>query len=112
MAQVISNTALLKCSLGVTPAPLIVLPANRTLSAGNPLATIKDAAPFLNIPPFGMCAACPAPCPCIPKTVMWQANGKKTINGGMPAINKDSKLMCMMGGTIEVIMPGQVKVNQ
>ena len=111
------------CSQGVAPSTLGVLPINRTMAGGPPAANIMDFAPFVNIPPFGMCrsmanpmvAAATAaalgvltPMPCIPATVApWAAGSPTVLIGGMPALNDSSKCMCMWAGTISITMPGQ-----
>ncbi len=66
------------------PAPLMVIPVNRVMLNGMPMANIMDNKQFVNIPPFAMCtnpanptvAAATAaalgvltPMPCIPCTV-------------------------------------------
>ena len=51
--QVVSG-AMMKCSYGVAPSSLNVLPINRVM-AGAPAANVMDMVPMLNIPPFGMC---------------------------------------------------------
>jgi len=35
----------------------------------------------------------------------------KVMIGGMPALEQSSKLMCNWGGVIQVLVPGQFKVN-
>lgn len=110
MSNLVTNGALLKCSVGAAPGSLIVLPVSRVLGEGNPIATLKDAVPLLNIPTFGACAICPM-CPCVPITAAWMAPSTKVLIGGMPAITKDSKLMCAKGGMIEVLSPGQTSIT-
>jgi hypothetical protein len=47
------------------------------------------------------------PMPCIHVTTApWMF-----LLGNMPALNNSSKLMCMGGGIIEVIVPGQFTIN-
>ena len=122
MGQHVCMGAMLKCSFGVAPSTLVVLPANRALT-GTPTATIMDHAPIVNVPPFGMCqsAANPTvaaataaalgvltPMPCVPATsAPWVPGSPTVLIGGMPALNDASKLICMWGGVIEVSMPGQ-----
>ena len=54
MGKLVCAGAMLKCSFGMAPATLNVLPLNRVLS-GAPSANIMDNVPMLNILPFGMC---------------------------------------------------------
>src|SRR5471032_919718 len=116
---------LMMCSFGVAPAPLAVLPVNRTMT-GAPAATIMDHAPMVNVPTFGMCSSPANPMvaaataaalgvmtqmPCIPATAAPWAPGSPTVLiGGMPALNNSSKLMCSYGGVIQISFPGQVTV--
>ena len=115
--------AMMKCSFGVAPSSLMVLPQNRVLISNMPGANIMDNKPMVNILPFGMCqspanpmviAATAAalgvltPMPCIPVTAApWTPGNPMTMIGGMPAINNSSKLMCNWGGVINIVSPGQ-----
>jgi hypothetical protein len=127
MGQVVCNGALLKCSFGVAPSTLIVLPINRVLSCSMPAANIMDYKPMVNIPTFGMCQSMAnptvisataaaqgvlTPMPCIPNTVApWTPGNPKTLIASMPAINNSSKLVCLWGGMINVTYAGQVTVQ-
>ena len=122
MGMQVCAGAMLKCPFGLAPGVLSVLPINRTMT-GAPAANIMDNKPFLNIIPFGMCnslanpmvAAATAaalgalvPMPCLPMTMAPWAPGAPTVQiGNMPTLNNSSKLMCMWGGVIQVVMPGQ-----
>ncbi len=126
MAKQVCMGALLKCSFGVAPSSLVVLPVNRVMTK-TPDANIMDNKPMVNILPFGMCqslanpmvAAATAaafgvltPMPCVPMTTAPWMPGSPTVQiGGMPALNDASKLMCMWGGMIEVSFPGQATVS-
>lgn len=114
--------AMLKCPFGLAPSTLSVLPLNLTMT-GAPAANIMDNKPMMNVPPFGMCnsmanpmviAATAAalgaltPMPCIPMTMApWVPGAPTVLIGNMPALNNSSKLMCMWGGVIEILVPGQ-----
>ncbi|MYM91593.1 DUF4280 domain-containing protein [Rugamonas sp. FT82W] len=126
MGQQTCMGAMLKCSFGVAPGTLMVLPASAVLTAV-PDANIMDNKPMVNILPFGMCqslsnpmvAAATAaalgvlvPMPCIPATVApWVPGSPTVLLGNMPALNNSSKLMCMWGGVIEINAPGQTTVS-
>ncbi|WP_332851537.1 DUF4280 domain-containing protein [Duganella sp. S19_KUP01_CR8] len=126
MGQQVCMGAMLKCSFGVAPGTLMVLPANAVLTAV-PDANIMDNKPMVNILPFGMCqsmanpmvAAATAaalgvltPMPCIPATTApWVPGSPTVLIGNMPALNNSSKLMCMWGGVIEINAPGQTTVS-
>lgn len=115
--------AVMMCNFGIAPSTMSVLPINRTLTSKVPAANIMDHVPFLNIMPFGMCitpsnpmvAAATAaamgvltPMPCIPVTTApWIVGAPTVLLGNMPALNNTSKLMCMWGGMISIILPGQ-----
>lgn len=125
MAIQVCMGATLQCSFGAAPSSLVVLPVNRVLT-NTPAATIMDNAPLVNIMPFGMCSsiANPAvaaataaalgvltPMPCVPVTpAPWVVGAPTVLIGNMPALNNNSKLMCMWGGVIQIVVPGQMKM--
>jgi hypothetical protein len=124
MANHVCNGAMLKCSMGIAPSSLIVVPANRVMTSSQPAATIMDNKPMVNVMPFGMCrspanptvAAATAaalgvltPMPCIPNTPTPWAPGAPTVHvASQPALDDTSKLMCMWAGVIEITSPGQM----
>jgi hypothetical protein len=124
MAQLVVMGAMMKCTFGMAPSSLVVLPAKLTNCGGPPAANIMDFAPFVNIPPFGMCmsianptvasataAAMGAltPMPCIPVTVAPWAPGSPTVLlGKFPALNNTSMCNCAWGGVITIASPGQM----
>jgi hypothetical protein len=123
MALHVCNGALLKCSFGMAPSSMVVLPINRVMTSHVPAANIADHIPMVNIMPFGMCqslanpvvAAATAaalgvltPMPCIPATpAPWVAGAPTVILANMPGLNNTSTLNCMWGGVIQVAMAGQ-----
>jgi hypothetical protein len=118
------STATLQCTFGLSPSTLSVLPVSGVMIEGRPAATIADAAPTVNIPPFGMCtslsnptvAAATAsalgvltPMPCLPVTTAWVPGAPQTAIGGRPALTSASKCACAYGGIISVINPGSTR---
>ena len=111
-----------QCSFGAAPSTLMVMPQNKTFSP-TPSANIMDNKPMANVMPFGMCmspsnptvAAATAaalgvltPMPCIPSTPgPWMPGAPTTLIGNMPALDNSSKLMCIWGGVISFVYPGQ-----
>ena len=123
MPQHVCMGATLKCSFGVAPSSLVVLPVNRVMTSNVPAANIMDHKPMVNVMPFGMCN-CPAnpavaaataaalgvltPMPCVPVTAApWAPGAPTVLLANFPALNNTSKLMCTWGGVIEVTMAGQ-----
>ena len=126
MGQQVCTGAMTKCTFGVAPGALMVIPISRVMAGGPPAANIMDNKPMANIMPFGMCqsmanpmvAAATAaalgvlvPMPCIPMTMApWVPGVPTVLLGNMPALNNSSKLMCMWGGVISINLPGQFTV--
>ena len=118
MSYYVCKGAKLKCSMGDSPAELNVLPGKFGCLGGEDIANIMDNKPMVNIKPFGQCkslanptvAAATAanlgklqPMPCIPNTITPWINGKTNVNAnGFPVLMKESKLMCLWAGTIEI----------
>lgn len=113
----------MKCSMGVAPAALIVVPVPPPVTAENkPMASVMDFKPMVNIPTFGMCNAKPnpaviattaaalgvhTPAPCIPATTSPWAPGSATVKvGQFPALRATDKCMCTWTGQIEITNPG------
>jgi hypothetical protein len=126
MPNHVCHGALLKCTMGMAPSSLVVLPIKLVNTSNVPAANIMDHVPMVNIMPFGMCqslanptvAAATAaalgvltPMPCIPVTAApWMPGAATVLLGGMPSLDNTSKLMCQWGGVIQVLVPGQFTV--
>jgi hypothetical protein len=123
MPQHVCNGAVLRCSFGLAPGQLTVLPTDRVMTSNQPAATIADFRPLVNIEPFGMCVS-PAnptviaataaamgvftPQACIPLTVTpWFPGAPTVLLGNKPSLDKTCQLMCTWGGIILVTVPGQ-----
>lgn len=120
----VCSGATLMCSFGIAPSMLMVMPNNRVMLNGMPMANIMDNKPFVNILPFAMCnsianptvAAATAaalgvltPMPCIPNIVApWAPGAPTAMVGNMPALTAQSMLMCMWAGVIKISFPGQM----
>lgn len=116
--------AMMKCSMGMSPAPLAVVAPRKYSIQQRPIANILDNKPMVNIPTFGMCrslanpsvasatsAACGVltPMPCIPNTTApWAPGNTQVLTQGAPTLTNDSKLTCMWGGTIDFINSGHI----
>ena len=127
MSKAVSNGAMLKCSMGLAPSSLTVLPTSQINAENQPMATIFDNIPNTNIMPFGMCQSIAnpsvasataaamgtlTPMPCTPVTpAPWMVGSPTVILGGKPALNKDAKCMCVFAGMIEITMPGVTKTE-
>ena len=114
------------CTFGMAPSSLVVLPVNRVMTSEVPDANIMDHIPMVNIMPFGMCmspsnptvAAATAaalgvltPMPCIPATTTpWTPGASNVLLGNMPTLDNVSELMCMWGGVITFVTPGEMTV--
>lgn len=127
MGQAAVTGASMTCAFAMvpTPVPLNVTNNSTVLVGGKPAGTIMDAGGMVNIPSFGMCttlsnpqvAAATAaalgvltPQPCMPQTTAWIPSQGKVLVGGKPCLTGDCSVMCMYGGKISIVMPGQAQV--
>ncbi|MDR0942204.1 MAG: DUF4280 domain-containing protein [Holosporales bacterium] len=120
------NGALCQCSFGTTPSPLVVVPKARVFAGGLPVATITDFIPVVNIATFGMCSALSnptvaaataaafgvlTPMPCAPAvTSPWIPTKPAVLSSLCPVACNGDTCMCMWGGIVKIIMPGQCSV--
>jgi len=127
MAQYVCNGAMMRCTMGMAPSTLTVLPVNRVMNNNQPQANIMDNKPMVNILPFGLCRSLAnpvvasatsaamgtlTPMPCIPNTPgPWMPGTPKMLVANQPALHKPCKLMCVWAGTISIVNPGQVNVK-
>jgi hypothetical protein len=123
MPQLVSLGAVLSCSFGTVPMPMIVPPETPVFEDALPAATIMDFIPLENIPSFGLCsslanpevAAATAaalgvltPMPCIPVTTSpWFPGAPTVLLEGLPALCTGSMCMCDWLGEITIDEPGQ-----
>jgi len=121
MERYVCNGAMLKCSMGLSPSTLIVIPPTVNVEK-KPMANIMDYVPMTNILPFGMCntvtnpavaAATSAalgvltPVPCIPNIVApWVGFKPNVLIRKNPALLKRCTLMCLWAGVIEITYEG------
>jgi len=119
--------AMMRCSFGVAPSSLVVLPENRVMTNEVPDANIMDHIPLTNIMPFGMCqspanpevAAATAaamgvltPMPCVPVTpAPWVPGAPTVLLGNFPTLDNTSELVCTWGGVITFIEAGEETVE-
>lgn len=127
MAQLVVMGAMLRCTFGLAPSSLVVVPSAMVNGSTMAAATIMDHKPMANIMPFGMCqspsnpqvmAATAAaggvmtPQPCIPVTTSPWMPGSPTVTiGKQNALNSTSTCMCNWAGMISVSQAGQATVN-
>lgn len=123
MAKVVTSGALMACTFGAAPSALSVLPLPGAAAGGQPVATVNDKVPMLNIKPFGLCsspsypptAAATAaalgaltPTPCMPNVPgPWLPGSQVLKVNGQSALLDNCKAICAFGGQISITMPGQ-----
>lgn len=130
MALQVVNGASLKCTGAFPPglSSLTVLPMHRVTAGGQPAANIMDHKPLVNVQTFGMCimpsnpqvAAATAaamgvltPQPCMPQTqTPWIPGSPTVLVNSQPALTNACQCMCLWGGVVTVIMPGQMTVAE
>jgi len=122
MAKLVVIGAKLKCSQGLAPSTLSVLPRRAKADDTMLVATIDDFTPFVHIAPFGMCktqanpqvAAATAaamgtltPMPCQPVvTAPWSPGAPNATVDGAKALTDDSNCTCAWTGKIEITDAG------
>ena len=118
---VVGMSSLIKCSFGIAPTPLIVLPTRTVTASAMLLGNITDCIPLANILPFGMCTSMAnpqvliataidlgilTPMPCIPIIVSPWITAAVNVIAQAPVLDQTSMTMCAWAGVITVIQPG------
>ena len=122
MPKLVVHGAKLRCSEGLAPSTLTVLPLGPASADAEPAATVMDNKPMVNIAPFGMCktqanpqvAAATAaamgaltPMPCVPViTAPWSPGSSVASIDDQKALSSDSTCTCTWTGSIEITDPG------
>jgi len=107
MSEFLVDGAELSCPLGSSSGCLKV-PNPKVKGNSSQKGNQFDCIPMVNITPFGTCSV--TTCPCIPATAPWMTSSNVKTRFA-PALNKESKTMCALGGMITVSDAGQSKVN-
>ncbi len=118
MPLLVTNGCTCECKYGNTACPLVVPPDICVQCSNNPVATIMDHVPAVNIASFGMCSSKANPAvaaviassngsikeaPCLPVLPKQWSPGSKTVRiGGNPVLNDKSTLLCQWSGTIKI----------
>ena len=119
----VCDGAKLECSMGTEESDLKVIDTAKIYIKGNPMATIMDYKPMVNIKPFGKCKSMANPTvaaataanygnlkkmPCVPNIVAPWTGGKSNVKiTKIATLLESSKLMCVWAGNIKVTDPGQ-----
>ncbi|MFO0653033.1 MAG: DUF4280 domain-containing protein [Polyangiales bacterium] len=127
MPAYVTHGAMLRCSQGLAPSSLNVLPLSAVTIEGVTVATINDFAPSVNVPPFGMCmspanpqvAAATAaamgvltPQPCVPViSAPWTPGATVGTAEGVALLTADCQCMCAWAGAISIVQAAQIFVE-
>jgi Domain of unknown function (DUF4280) len=122
VSLLVVSGAMLRCSFGLAPGVLKVLPRGVTASR-QPVGRIDDIRPVVNLSPFGMCTAptnpavvaattaaagVPTPAPCVPAvSAPWTPGSPSVRVGRVPALTATSTCLCRWAGAVTVVNPGQ-----
>ncbi len=127
MPVYVTQGAMLKCSQGLAPSALSVVPVSAVTIEQSLVATINDFKPMMNVPPFGMCAslANPAvaaataaamgaltPQPCVPViSAPWAPGAAVAAIDGFAMLTVDCQCMCAWAGTVTIVQEAQMIVE-
>ncbi|TWF45693.1 uncharacterized protein DUF4280 [Chitinophaga polysaccharea] len=109
MAQKITESALLQCDKGTTPAQLKVDSQQFFYVAGKLVATAEDKKGMKNIPAFGMCTITRKNC--TPAPIAWQDTSQKDDINDMKLLTEKSSCMCSQGGKITIHQVGHEETH-
>ena len=101
--KIVTNGALMCCTLGTEQAKLTVLSQSFRSISGALVATEEDEIGLINIPSFGVCKCSSPNPPCIPQPQGWQQITKKDNINGMKKLTEQSFCMYAKGGRISFI---------
>jgi hypothetical protein len=105
--RVVVENAIIKCSCGAVPTPLLLNLCRNLQISGKTVCIITDCLPVVNIQPFGVCSITNSPCS--PVTPAPWTNDIHVELGGVlqPLLTETSTLQCVVGGVIQILEPMQ-----
>ena len=103
MVKIVTDGAIMCCTLGTGQAKLTVLSQSFRSISGALVATEEDEIGLINIPSFGVCKCSSPNPPCIPQPQGWQQITKKDSINGMKKLTEQSFCMYAKGGRISFI---------
>ena len=106
MVKIVTDGAIMCCTLGTWQAKLTVLSQSFRSISGALVATEEDEIGLINIPSFGVCKCSSPNPPCIPQPQGWQQITKKDSINGMKKLTEQSFCMYAKGGRISFIDTG------
>ena len=106
MVKIVTDGAIMCCTLGTWQAKLTVLSQSFRSISGALVATEEDKIGLDNIPCFGVCRYCYPYPPCIPQPQGWQQTTQKDCINGMKKLTEQSFCMCAKGGRISFVDTG------
>ena len=122
MPKLVVNGAKLRCDQGTSPSSFSVPPAKGSAVDDQPVSTVMDSVPMVNIAPFGMCktqanpqvatattaaSGTLTPMPCLPVvTAPWSPGSSLVTLGEVKALTDDSTCSCTWKGTITITDAG------
>ena len=114
MPNLVVSGATLRCTMGSAPSALVVAP-DHPRAGGQPVATILDNKPVVNIPPFGLCSSPSNPGvlgrrlpPCAPAIpAAWTPGSSRVKAGNVSVLHQSCQCACQWGGVISIVAPGQ-----
>lgn len=125
MPLLVCTTATLRCSMGSTPSTFTAS-STRGGVQGKPAGTIQDNKAF-NVATFGMCRSTANPAVqaataaaqgvftqalCVPSTpTPWAPGSARVQLERHPVLRETDRLPCTYAGTIQVVSPGQSRVE-
>ncbi|WP_342261927.1 PAAR-like protein [Alphaproteobacteria bacterium endosymbiont of Tiliacea citrago] len=126
MAFFVTANFISRCTMGIAPTPIAVLP-NMCTGLNLDSVRITDCMPIINIKPYGMCNnplnpavaaiiassfgavrqfACISPLP-----TPWVPPNPRVLSRNLPSITSDAKKMCYPGGVISIVpLPNKIFV--
>ena len=106
MVKIVTNGALMCCTLGTEQAKLTVLSQSFRSISGELVATEEDKSGLDNISSFGVCKCSSPNPPCIPQPQGWQQTTQKDCINGMKKLTEQSFCTCAKGGRISFVDTG------
>ncbi|MBF1583787.1 MULTISPECIES: DUF4280 domain-containing protein [Prevotella] len=106
MSKIVTDGALMSCTLGDIDSALIVDSQSFVSISSKFIGTETDNQGLKNIPSFGLCKCGSPNPPCIPQPQGWQHTTQKDSINGMKKLTEQSFCMCAKGGRISFVNTG------